>query len=280
MSVRIALYQAQSGINPDANAARLVGAVEQARAGGAAMLFTPELSGMLDQDRERALGKARAEDEDRVLAAVREAAVRAGLWVHLGSIAVRAEGDKLANRGFVIDGAGEIRARYDKIHLFDVDLATGERWRESAMYRAGDTAVVVEGTPVGRLGLTICYDLRFAGLFQRLSEAGADVIAVPAAFTVPTGKAHWSVLLRARAIEAEAFVVAAAQAGLHEDGRSTYGHSLVADPWGEVLEEMGAEPGLTFVELDLARIAEVRARIPVHAHRREIARIDKKAVAP
>jgi predicted amidohydrolase len=238
------------------------------------------MSGMLDQDRERALGKARVEDDDRVLAAVREAAARAGLWVHLGSIAVRAEGDKLANRGFVIDGAGEIRARYDKIHLFDVDLATGERWRESAMYQAGDTAVVVEGTPVGRLGLTICYDLRFAGLFQRLSEAGADVIAVPAAFTVPTGKAHWSVLLRARAIEAEAFVVAAAQAGLHEDGRSTYGHSLVADPWGEVLEEMGAEPGLTFVELDLARIAEVRARIPVHAHRREIARIDKKAVAP
>ena len=280
MSVRIALYQAQSGIDPDANAARLVEAVERAKAGGAAMLFTPEMSGMLDQDRERALGKARVEDDDRVLAAVREAAARAGLWVHLGSIAVRAEGDKLANRGFVIDGAGEIRARYDKIHLFDVDLATGERWRESAMYRAGDTAVVVEGTPVGRLGLTICYDLRFAGLFQRLSEAGADVIAVPAAFTVPTGKAHWSVLLRARAIEAEAFVIAAAQAGLHEDGRSTYGHSLVADPWGEVLEEMGAEPGLTFVELDLARIAEVRARIPVHAPRREIARIDKKAVAP
>jgi predicted amidohydrolase len=280
MSVRIALYQAQSGIDPDANAGRLVEAVEQARAGGAAMLFTPEMSGMLDQDRERALGKARVEDDDRVLAAVREAAARAGLWVHLGSIAVRAEGDKLANRGFVIDGAGEIRARYDKIHLVDVDLASGERWRESAMYAAGDTAVVVEGTPVGRLGLTICYDLRFAGLFQRLSEAGADVIAVPAAFTVPTGKAHWSVLLRARAIEAEAFVVAAAQAGLHEDGRSTYGHSLVADPWGEVLEEMGAEPGLAFVELDLARIAEVRARIPVHAHRREIARIDKKAVAP
>jgi predicted amidohydrolase len=192
----------------------------------------------------------------------------------LGSLAVRASGDKLANRGFVIDGAGEVRARYDKIHLFDVDLATGERWRESAMYRAGNTAVVVEGTPVGRLGLTICYDLRFAGLFQRLSEAGADVIAVPAAFTVPTGKAHWSVLLRARAIEAEAFVVAAAQAGLHEDGRSTYGHSLVADPWGTVVVEMDAVPGLAFAELDLDRIAEVRARIPVLKHRRAIARID------
>jgi predicted amidohydrolase len=273
-AVTTAIFQAQSGIDPAANAKRLVAAVDEAKAGGAAMLFTPEMSGMIDQDRERALGKARVEDEDEVLAAVREAAAKAGIWVHLGSLAVKAGGDKLANRGFVIDGSGEIRARYDKIHLFDVDLATGERWRESAMYEAGTQGVVVPGTPVGTLGLTICYDLRFGALFQRLSEAGADVIAVPAAFTVPTGKAHWSVLLRARAIEAEAFVVAAAQAGRHEDGRSTYGHSLVADPWGEVLSEMGGEPGLAFVALDLARIAEVRARIPVLAHRREIARIE------
>jgi predicted amidohydrolase len=248
--------------------------VEVAKAGGAAMEFTPAISGKLDQDRARALGTARNENEDQVLAAVRDAAARAGIWVHLGSLAVKASGDKLANRGFVIDAGGEIRARYDKIHLFDVDLASGERWRESAMYEAGEQAVVVRGTPVGTLGLTICYDLRFGGLFQRLSEAGADVIAVPAAFTVPTGQAHWSVLLRARAIEAEAFVIAAAQAGRHEDGRSTYGHSLVVDPWGEVLTEMGGEPGLAFVELDLARIAEVRARIPVLAHRREIARIE------
>jgi predicted amidohydrolase len=272
--VKIAILQAQSGIDPAANAARLIAAVEEAKAGGAAMLFTPEMSGMLDQDRARARGTARNENEDQVLAAVRDAAARAGIWVHLGSLAVKASGDKLANRGFVIDAGGEIRARYDKIHLFDVDLASGERWRESAMYEAGKQAVVVRGTPVGTLGLTICYDLRFGGLFQRLSEAGADVIAVPAAFTVPTGQAHWSVLLRARAIEAEAFVIAAAQAGRHEDGRSTYGHSLVVDPWGEVLTEMGGEPGLAFVELDLARIAEVRARIPVLAHRREIARIE------
>ena len=248
-------------------------AVDEAKAGGAAMLFTPEMSGMIDQDRARALAKARPEGEDIVLAAVREAAAKAGLWVHLGSLAVRGESDKLANRGFVIDDKGEVRARYDKIHLFDVDLATGERWRESAMYEAGTDAVVVPGTPVGTLGLTICYDLRFPGLFQRLSEAGADVIAVPAAFTVPTGKAHWSVLLRARAIEAEAFVVAAAQVGRHEDGRTTFGHSLVADPWGEILAEMGEAPGLAFVTLNLGRIAEVRARIPVLAHRREIARI-------
>ena len=268
--VRIAVHQAQSGIDPSANAAKLVGAVREAAAGGAEMLFTPEMSGMLDRDRERALAKARLENEDEVLAAVRRASADAGIWVHLGSLALRGEGDKLVNRGFVIDDSGEVRARYDKIHLFDVDLPTGESWRESAMYDGGRKAVVVPGTPVGKLGLTICYDLRFPELFQRLSEAGAEVIAVPAAFTVPTGKAHWQVLMRARAIEAELFIVAAAQAGHHEDGRDTYGHSLVADPWGEVVLEMGGEPGLAFAEIDLGRIAEVRARIPVHQHRRPI----------
>ncbi len=274
-SVSIALYQAQSGIDPGANAARLIAAVEQASAGGAAMLFTPEMSGMLDRDRTRALGTARSEADDIVLAAVRGAAAKAGMWIHLGSLALLGDDGKLVNRGFVIDETGAIRARYDKIHLFDVDLATGESWRESALYGAGSNAVVVRGTPVGTLGLTICYDLRFAGLFQRLSEAGADVIAVPAAFTVPTGQAHWSVLLRARAIEAQAFVVAAAQAGRHEDGRETYGHSLVADPWGTVLVEMGQAPALRFATLDLARIADVRARIPVLKHRRAIGRIDQ-----
>ena len=269
-AVRIALYQAQSGLDPAANAAKLAAAMHEAAAGGAAMLFTPEMSGMLDRDRERALGKARSEDEDEVLASVRKAAADADIWVHLGSLALKGEGGKLVNRGFVIDGQGEVRARYDKIHLFDVDLPTGESWRESAMYEAGRRAVIVPDTPVGKLGLTICYDLRFPELFQRLSDAGADLISVPAAFTVPTGRAHWQVLLRARAIEAELFVVAAAQAGRHEDGRETYGHSLVADPWGEVLLEMGEEPGLAMAEIDLARIADVRSRIPVHQHRRPI----------
>jgi predicted amidohydrolase len=269
-AVRIAIYQAQSGIDPAANAERLVAAVRDAAVGGAAMLFTPEMSGMLDRDRERALDKARVEADDEVLAAVCKAAADAGIWIHLGSLALKGEGGKLVNRGFVIDGQGEVRARYDKIHLFDVDLPTGESWRESAMYEAGRGAVIVPDTPVGRLGLTICYDLRFPELFQRLSDAGADLISVPAAFTVPTGKAHWQVLLRARAIEAELFVVAAAQAGRHEDGRETYGHSLVVDPWGEVLLEMDEEPGLAFAEIDLARIADVRSRIPVHQHRRPI----------
>jgi len=280
--VRIALYQARSGIEPATNALRLVAAVREAAAGGAAMLFTPEMSGMVDRNRERACATARAEHEDVVLAAVCEAAREAGLWVHLGSLALRGENAKLVNRGFVIDAAGTIVARYDKIHLFDVDLPTGESWRESAMYDAGREAVVVNGTPVGRLGLTICYDLRFPALFERLSEAGAEVISIPAAFTVPTGKAHWQVLLRARAIEAGLFVIAAAQAGLHEDGRETYGHSLVVDPWGQVLTELGGEPGVEFVELDLAIVAEVRSRIPVLDHRQTIgaARIDSRDRAP
>jgi predicted amidohydrolase len=269
-AVRIALYQAQSGIDPASNSELLVHAVSDAASGGATMLFTPEMSGMLDRDRERAVGKARSEADDEVLRAVRDAAKDAGIWVHLGSLALKGEGGKLVNRGFVIDALGEIRARYDKIHLFDVDLPTGESWRESAMYLAGKDAVVVPGTPVGKLGLTICYDLRFPELFQRLSEAGAEVIAVPAAFTVPTGRAHWQVLMRARAIEAELFIVAAAQAGRHEDGRDTYGHSLVADPWGELVLEMGGEPGLAFAEIDLERIGDVRSRIPVHQHRRAI----------
>jgi len=163
-----------------------------------------------------------------------------------------------------------VRARYDKIHLFDVDLPTGESWRESAVYQAGTGAVLVNGTPVGKLGLTICYDVRFPALFARIAEAEADLISVPAAFTVPTGRAHWHVLLRARAIEAGLFVVAAAQVGRHEDGRATFGHSLVVDPWGEVLLDMGEETGVGFAEIDPARIAEVRARIPALNHRRPI----------
>ncbi|HET9335133.1 MAG TPA: carbon-nitrogen hydrolase family protein [Sphingomicrobium sp.] len=274
--VPIAIYQAQSGIDPAANAATLVAAVRGAAEAGAAMLFTPEMSGMLDRDRGRALDKARLEADDEVLLAVRAAAAEARIWVQLGSLALKGEGDKLVNRGFVIDDSGEVRARYDKIHLFDVDLPTGESWRESAMYDAGREAVIVPDTPLGRLGLTICYDLRFPELFQRLSDAGAEVIAVPAAFTVPTGRAHWQVLLRARAIEAELFVVAAAQAGHHEDGRDTYGHSLVADPWGELLLEMGGEPGLGFAEVDLDRIADVRARIPIHQHRRAIGAVSPR----
>ena len=192
---RIAIFQARSGIDPAANAAALVRAIAEAAAGGAEMLFTPEMSGLLDSDRQRAGAMVRSEEHDAVLKAVRESARERGIWVQLGSLALRGAGDRFVNRAFVIDSEGEIRARYDKIHLFDVDLATGESWRESAVYEGGRRAVVVRDTPLGSLGLTICYDIRFPALFERLSEAGAEVIAVPAAFTVPTGKAHWEVLL-------------------------------------------------------------------------------------
>jgi predicted amidohydrolase len=267
---RIALFQSNTGIGPEQNARALTDAIGEAAAGGAEMLFTPEMSGLLDRDSERAAKSLMTENEDPVLAACAAAASEHQIWLHLGSLAVLAEDGKVANRGFVIDRNGKIRARYDKIHLFDVDLPTGESWRESAVYRAGDSAVVVNGTPIGKLGLTICYDLRFPMLFARIAEAGADLISVPAAFTVPTGRAHWHVLLRARAIEAGLFVVAAAQVGRHEDGRQTFGHSLVIDPWGEILLDMGEERGVGFANIDLARIGEVRSRIPALSHRRPI----------
>ena len=267
---RIALFQSTTGIDPDANARALFDAIEQAAAGGAEMLFTPEMSGLLDRDSARAAKVLRLPDKDQVLAAVRDAAARYRIWLHVGSLAVLTNGGKVANRGFVIDREGEVRATYDKLHLFDVDLPTGESWRESNVYSAGKGVVLVNGTPVGKLGLTICYDLRFPGLFARLAESDADVIAVPAAFTVPTGKAHWHVLLRARAIEAGLFVVAAAQVGHHEDGRMTFGHSLVVDPWGEVLLDMAEEQGVAFADIDLKRISDVRARIPALNHRRPI----------
>ncbi|MFL6758646.1 carbon-nitrogen hydrolase family protein [Sphingomonas sp.] len=267
---RVALFQATTGIDPEANGRALTKAIEDASAGSAEMLFTPEMSGLLDRDPARAAKVLRAEDEDQVLAACREAAARHRIWLHIGSLAVLVDNGKVANRSFVIDREGRVRATYDKLHLFDVDLPTGESWRESNVYSPGAGVVLVNGTPVGKLGLTICYDLRFPGLFAQLAEAAADVIAVPAAFTVPTGKAHWHVLLRARAIEAGLFVVAAAQVGHHEDGRNTFGHSLVIDPWGEVLLDMGEEQGLGFADIDLKRISDVRARIPALNHRRPI----------
>jgi predicted amidohydrolase len=270
MTVRIALFQSTTGIDPAANAEALVEAIAEAASGGATILFTPEMSGLLDREGERARPNIAREDKDSVLARCREAVRQHGIWLHLGSLAVLGEGGKIANRAFVIAPDGEIRARYDKMHLFDVDLPTGESWRESATYAAGEGAVVVGGTPVGKLGLTICYDLRFPGLFARLAEAGADAIAVPAAFTVPTGQAHWHVLLRARAIEAGLFVIAAAQVGSHEDGRRTYGHSLVIDPWGDVLLDMGERVGVGFATIDPARIGDVRSRLPALDHRRPI----------
>lgn len=267
---RIALLQMTTGIDPAANAAAMARAAHDAAGEGAAMLFTPEMSGLLDRDRARGSAHVVPEAESPVLAEVRNAASKAGIWVHIGSLAVRADDARWANRAFVITPTGEIAARYDKIHMFDVDLATGETWRESAAYRPGEAVVTVEDTPLGRLGLAICYDIRFPALFEELGQRKCDAIAIPAAFTVPTGRAHWHLMQRARAVEASAFVISAAQVGRHEDGRETYGHSLVVDPWGDVVLDMGETGGLGFAAIDLARIADVRAQVPSLANRRPI----------
>jgi predicted amidohydrolase len=271
---RIALLQTTTGIDPVANAEALVAGVRRAAEGGAAMLFTPEMSGLLDRDRERAAPHVVAEEANPVLAAVRDSARSHGIWVALGSLAVARPDGRWANRSLVIDDAGAVVARYDKIHMFDVELATGETWRESAAYAPGEAVVTAE-TPVGRLGLAICYDVRFPALFEELGRRSCDVISIPAAFTVPTGRAHWHLLQRARAVEASAWIVAAAQAGEHADGRRTYGHSLVVDPWGEVVLDMrddGEDVG--FAEIDPQRTAEVRRQLPSLANRRAIPRSD------
>tara|TARA_B100001179_G_scaffold231585_1_gene221880 strand:+ start:450 stop:1265 length:816 start_codon:yes stop_codon:yes gene_type:complete len=269
---KIAVLQMTSGIDPETNAAFLADMIRNAAGEGSAMLFTPEMSGMLNRDRKRAAAAIRREDEDSVLATVRDRSAKHGIWTCIGSLAIDTGEGIWVNRSFVVDANGEIAARYDKIHMFDVDLASGETWRESSAYRPGNQVVTAQ-TPVGRLGLAICYDLRFPALFEALGNARCDLISVPAAFTVPTGRAHWHVLQRARAIEASAYLVAAAQAGTHADGRTTYGHSLVIDPWGEVLVDMGeGQPGLAFAEVNPARVSEVRAQVPSLANRRELAK--------
>lgn len=272
-SMRAALFQMTSGIDPRANADAIVEMVRRAKGEGADMLFTPEMAGYLDRDRARAAQTLTSQAQDVVLAAVRDAAAREGLWVHVGSLPLkdeRADG-RWANRSFLIDDTGAIRARYDKIHLFDVDLATGESWRESSVYGPGEDVVAAD-TPWGRMGFSICYDMRFPDLYRALTNAGATILLAPAAFTVPTGQAHWHVLLRARAIEAGCFMIATAQVGTHADGRVTYGHSVVIDPWGEILLDMGDEAGLGLVVLDLRRIEDVRERVPAIANRRAISK--------
>ncbi len=260
-----------SGIDPHQNGRQLASLIAEAAVGGAAIVFTPEMTGLLDRDRSRAERAIRNEADDLVLLSARSEAQKARIWVQLGSLAVKASdrpGEKWVNRSYLISPDGEIAARYDKIHLFDVDLSPDESSRESSAYAGGKNAVVA-AIPGATLGLSICYDLRFSGLYEALTNAGADLLSIPAAFTVPTGKSHWEILLRARAIEAGAFVVAAAQSGRHEDGRSTYGHSMVVDPWGEVLLDMGEPTGLDFCELDLKKVQEVRSRVPAVANRKK-----------
>ncbi|RJY08541.1 carbon-nitrogen hydrolase family protein [Aurantiacibacter aquimixticola] len=270
MTRKIALLQMTSGVDPAANADAICAAAREAAGQGAAMLFTPEMAGLLDRDRARAANSVVPESDSEVPVLVGEAAREAGIWITLGLPVAREDG-RWANRTLLFDDSGEVAARYDKIHMFDVDLAGGESWRESNAYAPGEEVVTTEQTPLGRVGLATCYDIRFPALFEKLGRLWCDAIAIPAAFTVPTGRAHWHLLQRARAVEASAFVIAAAQVGEHEDGRRTYGHSLVVDPWGEVLLDMGGdEPGLGFCDLDLARIAEVRRQLPSLANRRDI----------
>jgi predicted amidohydrolase len=230
----------------------------------------------MESSREKLFATIVAEENDPTLATFRDLARTLGIYLHVGSLAVKVAPEKAANRSFLIDRKGNIAARYDKIHMFDVDLTGGESYRESRSYRPGEMAVVSD-LPWGRLGLTICYDLRFPALYRALAEAGASFLAIPSAFTKQTGEAHWHVLMRARAIENGSFVFAAAQGGLHEHGRETFGHSLVVDPWGRVIAEGGTEPGVIFADVDPAEVSAARARVPSLQHGRRFEVIEPMA---
>jgi predicted amidohydrolase len=270
---RVGLIALRSGRTPSDNLAAATRLIEQAKHGGADYVLTPEMTNVMEIDRERLFAAIVAEEQDATLAGFRELARALGLYLHVGSLAVKVSSDKAANRSFLIDRHGEVVARYDKIHMFDVDLKGGESYRESRNFRAGDLAVVTD-LPWGRLGLTICYDLRFPALYRALAEAGASFLTIPSAFTRQTGEAHWHVLTRARAIETGSFVFAAAQGGKHENGRETYGHSLVVDPWGRVLAEGDTEPSVIFADVDPAEVAAARARLPSLEHGRRFEMIE------
>jgi deaminated glutathione amidase len=264
---KAAMIQMRSGLKPSTNideAARLIG---EARSAGADYVLTPEMTNILAAKREQLFAVVMEEEADSSLATLRELARKLGIYVHIGSLAIKVSHDRAANRSFLVDPKGNIVARYDKIHMFDVDLADGESYRESRNYRPGELAVLAD-LPWGRLGLTVCYDLRFPALYRALAEAGATMLTIPSAFTKQTGEAHWHVLIRTRAIENGSFVFAAAQGGKHENGRDTYGHSLIVDPWGRIIAEGGTEPGVVMAEIDPAQIANARARIPSLQHGR------------
>jgi deaminated glutathione amidase len=263
----VGLIQMRSGLAPAANLEVAVRLIGEAKAAGADYVQTPEMTNVIDLRRERLFAAIVPEEDDRSLARLRELARALAIWLHVGSLAIKVSPDRAANRSFLIEPSGEIVARYDKIHMFDVDLAGGESYRESRNFRAGGSAIGAD-LPWGRLGLTICYDLRFPALYRALAEGGASFIAIPAAFTQQTGEAHWHVLIRARAIENGCYVWAAAQGGKHEDGRSTFGHSLIVDPWGRILAEGGTEPGIVIAKVDPAEVAAARARIPSLQHGR------------
>jgi predicted amidohydrolase len=273
---KAAMIQMRSGLAPGANIDTAVRLIGEAKAAGADYALTPEMTNIMEVKRERLFATIVDEQADTSLATLRELARTLGIYVHVGSLAIKVSPDKAANRSFLIDPRGEIVARYDKIHMFDVDLTGGESYRESRNYRPGELAVLAD-LPWGRLGLTVCYDLRFPALYRALAEAGATFLAIPSAFTQQTGEAHWHVLTRARAIENGSFVFAAAQGGKHDNGRETFGHSLIVDPWGRILAEGGSEPGVIMAEIDPADVTAARARIPSLQHGRRFEIVEPMA---
>jgi deaminated glutathione amidase len=273
------LVQMRSGPSPQTNLDAAVRLIAQARERGAQYVLTPEMTNILEVKRERLFAAIAPEESDATLAALRELARRLRIVLHVGSLAIKLSAERAANRSFLIDESGEIVARYDKIHMFDVDLAGGESYRESRNYRPGEVAVTAD-LPWGRLGLTICYDLRFPALYRALAEAGSSFLAIPSAFTKQTGQAHWHVLNRARAIENGAFVFAAAQGGLHENGRETFGHSLIVDPWGGIIAEADAEPGVVLASIDPGEVTAARAKIPSLSHGRRFEMNERSEIPP
>ena len=276
LSFNAAMIQMRSGLDPAANLATVLKLIDEAKEAGADYVLTPEMTNILAAKCEQLFAKIVTEEQDETLTTLREVARKLAIYIHIGSLAIKASPEKAANRSFLIDRRGEVVARYDKIHMFDVDLAGGESYRESNTYRPGELAMVAD-LPWGRLGLTVCYDLRFPALYRALAEAGASFLAIPSAFTRQTGEAHWHVLQRARAIENGCFVFAAAQGGKHENGRETYGHSLVVDPWGCVLAEGGTKPGVVMAQIDPSEVVAARSRIPSLHHGRRFELVEPLA---
>lgn len=273
---RAGLIQMRSGRVPQTNLDDAVRMIGEAKNRGADYVLTPEMTNIMEVSREKLFSVIAEEEKDLSLPVFRDLSRKLSIYLHVGSLAIKVSPDKAVNRSFLIDPKGEIVARYDKIHMFDVDLGNGESYRESNSYRPGDLAVLSD-LPWGRFGLSICYDLRFPALYRALAEAGATFLTIPSAFTRVTGEAHWHVLIRARAIETGSFVLAAAQGGKHENGRETYGHSLVVDPWGRILAEGGTEPDIIMAEIDPAEVAAARAKIPSLQHGRRFEMIEPMA---
>ena len=274
-----AMIQTRTGLSPDVNFKEISGLIREAKAKGADYVQTPEMTNVLAANRDGLFKVIADEDHDSSLPLYRKLARELQLYIHLGSLAVQVSSERAANRAFLIDPKGDIIGRYDKIHMFDVNLANGESYRESNNYQPGEVASLAD-LPWGRIGLTICYDMRFPSLYRALAESGASFLTMPSAFTKPTGEAHWHVLLRSRAIENGAFVFAAAQGGTHESGRKTYGHSLIVDPWGEILAEGGVDPGVILAQIDPAKVADARGKIPSLQHGRRFSMPDAQPVVP